>query len=60
MFNDAQLLLRRIVDDCSLTAAGAVGFYRARADGDDINLYDEKENTFTTIYGLRQQVPVLV
>ncbi len=58
LFDDAQKLLIRIVDENSLIARGAFGFWPANSAGDDVDLYlDEKRNTKrTTFYFLRQQM----
>lgn len=39
LFEDAQTLLRRIVDEKLLTAKGVYGFWPATAEGDDIIVY---------------------
>jgi 5-methyltetrahydrofolate--homocysteine methyltransferase len=50
LFDDAQRLLDRIVDERLLTARGVFGFWPAHADGDDVILEDETRFCF-----LRQQ-----
>ena len=50
LFDDAERLLDRIVEERLLTARGVVGFWRAHADGDDV-LLDEG----TRFCFLRQQ-----
>ncbi|XP_021164330.1 methionine synthase isoform X3 [Fundulus heteroclitus] len=61
VFDDAQLLLHRMIDSHSLKGRGLVGFWRAQSNGDDINVYKEDgtvhKNTkpIATFHGLRQQ-----
>ena len=54
LWADAQVMLRRIVDEQWFRPRAAVGFWRAHrsADGDDIVLPDEG----VTLHGLRQQL----
>ena len=58
LFEDAQAMLRQIVDEKWLTANGVVGFWPANSVGDDIELYiDESRKTpFVTLHTLRQQM----
>jgi 5-methyltetrahydrofolate--homocysteine methyltransferase len=53
LFDDAQVLLKRIVDKKLLTAKAVIGFWPANAVGDDILL--EAEGKPVTIHTLRQQ-----
>jgi 5-methyltetrahydrofolate--homocysteine methyltransferase len=53
LFDDAQVLLKRIVDEKLLTAKAVIGFWPANAVGDDIVLEDEGQSV--TIHTLRQQ-----
>lgn len=53
LFDDAQVLLKRIVDEKLLTANGVIGFWPANAVGDDILL--EANGKPVTIHTLRQQ-----
>ncbi|MFK8102516.1 MAG: methionine synthase [Saprospiraceae bacterium] len=58
LFNDAQSLLRRIIDEKWLTAKGVLGFYPANSvNHDDIEIYtDETRNTVKyNLHHLRQQ-----
>ncbi|MEX0791642.1 MAG: methionine synthase [Pirellulaceae bacterium] len=57
LFDDAQRLLDRIVDEQLLTANGVYGFWPAAADGDDIVLFDpeDPEREIHRLYTLRQQ-----
>ena len=57
LFENAQALLRRIVDEKLLTARGVYGFWPAASDGDDIVLYkdDSRRSEQTRLSMLRQQ-----
>jgi 5-methyltetrahydrofolate--homocysteine methyltransferase len=57
LFNDAQVLLNKIVKEKLLQANGVIGFWPANSTGDDIELYtDETRKTLLTrIHTLRQQ-----
>ncbi|PAV74743.1 hypothetical protein WR25_15345 isoform A [Diploscapter pachys] len=54
LYDDAQKWLKKLIEDKILKANAVVGFYEARANGDDIELYDEGK-LIDTLYGLRQQ-----
>ncbi|WP_309092940.1 vitamin B12 dependent-methionine synthase activation domain-containing protein, partial [Phenylobacterium sp.] len=58
LFNDAQRMLDRIIQEGLLEARGVVGFWPANADGDDIVLYaDEgRETELARLHTLRQQM----
>ncbi len=58
LYNDAQAMLRQMVEENWLTANGVIGFWPANADGDDIILYDDETRTKekTRLYTLRQQI----
>ncbi|MND62378.1 Methionine synthase [compost metagenome] len=59
LFADAQVLLKRIVDEKLLTARAVIGFWPANSVGhDDIELYidDSRSEKLTTIHTLRQQL----
>jgi len=53
LFDDAQVLLKKIVDEKLLTAKAVIGFWPANTVGDDILL--EAEGKPVTIHTLRQQ-----
>jgi 5-methyltetrahydrofolate--homocysteine methyltransferase len=57
LFDDAQVLLNKIVSGKLLQANGVIGFWPANSVGDDIELYtdDSRSQVLTTIYTLRQQ-----
>jgi 5-methyltetrahydrofolate--homocysteine methyltransferase len=51
LFDEAQHMLRRIIDEKLLTASGVYGFWPANSDGDDIVLRAESK----VLHTLRQQ-----
>ncbi|MBP7272974.1 MAG: methionine synthase [Saprospiraceae bacterium] len=53
LFNDAQSLLRRIIDEKWLTAQAVIGFFPARSNEDDIHI--QHENGEVILSHLRQQ-----
>jgi len=55
IFNDAQVLLQRIVTEKRFRARSAVGLWQANSIGDDIELYDDDGATIGTFHTLRQQ-----
>ncbi|MCD8740654.1 methionine synthase [Mucilaginibacter roseus] len=57
LFDDAQVLLKRIVDEKLLHANGVIGFWPANSVGDDIELYTDetRQHVITKIHTLRQQ-----
>ncbi len=57
LFNDAQAMLKIIVEQDWLQARAVVGFYPANRVGDDIVLYtdDSRKKVLTTLHHLRQQ-----
>jgi 5-methyltetrahydrofolate--homocysteine methyltransferase len=58
LFDDAQAMLAKIIQEGLLEARGVVGFWPANADGDDIVLYtDESRQTeLARLHTLRQQM----
>jgi len=58
LFDDAQAMLKQIIEENWLTANAVVGFWPANADGDDIALFaDEGRNIpLATFHTLRQQM----
>jgi 5-methyltetrahydrofolate--homocysteine methyltransferase len=58
LFEDAQALLRRIVDEGRLVARGVFGLFPANSVGDDVEVYaDERRGGILTVFPtLRQQV----
>lgn len=55
VFNDAQDLLKKIIDGKKLQAHGVVAFYPANSVGDDIEVYRENGEVLAVLHGLRQQ-----
>ena len=58
LFNDAQSMLRRIIDEKWLTAKGIIGFFPANSvNDDDLELYfdDDRVDVVETLNNLRQQ-----
>jgi 5-methyltetrahydrofolate--homocysteine methyltransferase len=58
LFEDARLLLQKIVQEKLLTARGVFAFWPARSIGDDVEIYADasRENTLATFHFLRQQM----
>jgi 5-methyltetrahydrofolate--homocysteine methyltransferase len=58
LFDDAQEILDRVIADDSLHARGVFGFWRANANGDDVDLFagESQHERFATFYFLRQQM----
>jgi 5-methyltetrahydrofolate--homocysteine methyltransferase len=57
LFNEANALLERIVDEKLLKARGVYGLFPACAHGDDVELYSDEARTqrLNTLHFLRQQ-----
>jgi len=58
LFDDAQAMLRRIIDEKLLKARATVGFWpAAKVNGDDIAVFSDREKTtqLATLHHLRQQ-----
>ena len=57
LLDDAQVMLKKIVDERWLTASAVVGFYPANSHGDDVVLYtdDTRQNPLDVLHHLRQQ-----
>ncbi|MNS21828.1 Methionine synthase [compost metagenome] len=58
LFNDAQAMLKRIIDEKWFTARGVVGFWPAQAIGDDIAVYadESRAEEIARFHTLRQQI----
>ncbi|WP_144393876.1 methionine synthase [Pleionea sediminis] len=58
LFDDAQTMLKSIVDEKWLTAKAVFGFYPAQSENDDVILYDENstEKEKTRLHFIRQQL----
>jgi 5-methyltetrahydrofolate--homocysteine methyltransferase len=57
LFDDAQVMLKKIISEQWLTARAVVGFFPANSDGDDVIVYtdDTREQRLETLHHLRQQ-----
>ncbi|MCF6268664.1 MAG: methionine synthase [Melioribacteraceae bacterium] len=57
LFNDAQLQLKKIIEENSLTANGVAGVFPANSSGDDIEIYTDEARTVceNKLYSIRQQ-----
>ncbi len=58
LFDDAQAMLARLVDERWVTASGVAGIWPAGADGDDIVVFTDETRTkpLATLHTLRQQM----
>ncbi len=58
LFEDAQAMLKRIVEERWFTPKAVIGFWPANSVGDDIALYtgDSRNETLATFFTLRQQL----
>jgi 5-methyltetrahydrofolate--homocysteine methyltransferase len=61
LFQDAQAMLAQLIAEKWLTARAVIGFYPANSDGDDIYIFNtkeqrNKETKISTIQTLRQQM----
>jgi 5-methyltetrahydrofolate--homocysteine methyltransferase len=58
LFADAQVMLKRIIDEKWFTAKGVVGFWPAHADGDDIVVFGDETRSgeIARFHTLRQQI----
>jgi 5-methyltetrahydrofolate--homocysteine methyltransferase len=57
LYDDAQALLRTIIDERRLIARGVYGFFPASSQGDDIEVYEDgtRRTVLKTFHTLRQQ-----
>lgn len=55
LYEDGKDLLHRIIELHGFRLKGAVGFWRAESDGDDVRLFDEKGALVENLCFLRQQ-----
>lgn len=57
LFNDAQTLLQKVIDEKLLTAKGVLGFWPAQSIDDDIQVFNpnDKADQIATLHHLRQQ-----
>lgn len=58
LFEDAQAMLKRIVEERWFTPKAIIGFWPANAEGDDISLYtgESRNEKLATFFTLRQQL----
>jgi 5-methyltetrahydrofolate--homocysteine methyltransferase len=58
LFDDAQAMLKKIIEEKWFKPAGVVGFWPANSVGDDIEVYtdDSRKTVLTTLHTLRQQM----
>jgi 5-methyltetrahydrofolate--homocysteine methyltransferase len=58
LFNDAQAMLKQMVEEKWVSANAVIGFWPANAVGDDIALYEDeaRDGEKATFYTLRQQI----
>jgi len=58
LYEDAQVLLKKILKEKRIRARGVMAFFPANADGDDILLYedDNRKKVRARVHGLRQQM----
>ncbi|MBB5745555.1 methionine synthase [Brevundimonas variabilis] len=58
LFADAQVMLKRIIDEKWFTARGVVGFWPAQAEGDDIVVFEDETRAaeIARFHTLRQQI----
>nr|WP_321397577.1 methionine synthase [Emcibacter sp.] len=56
LFQDAEAMLKSIVDEKWLKAKAAIGFWPANSVGDDVELYNEDGSPLETVHFLRQQI----
>lgn len=58
LFDDAQAMLKRIVDEQWFTPKGVHGFYPATAENDSVIIYrdEEREEELTQLHFMRQQM----
>ena len=58
LWEDAQAMLKRIIDERWFQAKAVIGFWPANTVGDDIRLYtgESRSEVLTTFHGLRQQL----
>jgi 5-methyltetrahydrofolate--homocysteine methyltransferase len=58
LYEDAQAMLKRIIDERWFQAKAVIGFWPANSVGDDIQLYtgESRAEVLSTFHGLRQQL----
>ena len=58
LFDDAQLMLKRIVEERWFNPKAVIGFWPTQSEGDDIRLFtgESRSEVLTTLHTLRQQL----
>ena len=58
LWDDAQAMLKRVVEERWFNPKAVIGFWPANAVGDDVRLYtgESRQDTLATLHGLRQQL----
>ncbi len=58
LYDEAQILLKKIIDEKWITAKGVYGFFPANSVGEDVEIYTDESRSecLTTIHFLRQQI----
>jgi 5-methyltetrahydrofolate--homocysteine methyltransferase len=57
LYNDAKVLLQKIIDEKWLTPHGVIGFWPANSNGvDSVDLYQSNNNSTVSLEFLRQQI----
>lgn len=58
LYEDAQAMLKQMVEEKWLTARAVIGFWPANAIGDDIELYtgEDRKERLAMLHGIRQQM----
>ncbi len=59
LYDDAQAMLKQIVDERWVRAAGVIGFWPAASIDDDIRVFtgEDRQEVLTTLHHIRQQMP---
>jgi 5-methyltetrahydrofolate--homocysteine methyltransferase len=55
LFNDAQSMLNKLIEENWLKANGVIGLFKANSIGDDIEVYDQDQNVIAKLHTIRQQ-----
>jgi 5-methyltetrahydrofolate--homocysteine methyltransferase len=56
LFDDANEMLKNIIEHKWIKPTAVVGLFKAQSVGDDIQVYDNKDNVLATLHTLRQQI----
>jgi len=55
LFDEAQVMLKKIIDNKMFAPKGVWGLYRAKASGNSVQVFDDSGDTLTKLEFLRQQ-----